>query len=117
MKKITLLYIILSFPYYNIQAQEIPDFENNVTEQEKGKSLVFNEFRDKYEMLISYTRSCYWGEKKQYVVLGYKEQQWNAFYWIITFKDRDKKNIKKSKIKKLNIAKRRIADNFGEVIF
>lgn len=100
--------ILLTILITPIQAQTIPNFDSNTTDNEKQSSLVLIYFQDKYEKIISYTQdcpSCFPPYEQWFFILGYQNEQWELLQWTITFKNRTKtkENIKRKKKKKLKL--------------
>ena len=110
-----ILIILLILISINIQSQNLPEFTSNASDNDKANSLVFQAFNNKYDMVISYTRSCYWPTEQWYFVLVNKNNKWEFFKWIIKFNGRtkDKENIISTKIKNQSLKNEEIDSLFN----
>ena len=104
MKRIAL--ILIFFSWTVARCQNIPDFESNTTDRIKKQSVVFTEFENEYNVVISWTKDCYSfcnAPEQLFFILGQKNGKWSLFKWYVKFSDREKKIIKRAKKKKLRI--------------
>lgn len=83
---IILILLIIS---YRIPGQSLPSFKSNASEEDKKNSLVYEQYIKKYDAVISYTSSCYWGEGQKIYVLGCKDNKWEFFLLNIKFPVRE----------------------------
>lgn len=88
--KFLLIIFVLSWEY-SLRAQQIPEFESNISDTERINSFVFNKIKLNYDQLISYTTECYWSKEQHFYVLVNSRDKWNAFRFRIKFKDHDNK--------------------------
>ena len=78
--------------------QCLPDFKADTATYGKVHSLVYARYHNKYDAVISYSRSTY-RYKHGYYVLGYKNGQWDLFIWRVFFKDAWAHNIVERTVK------------------
>ena len=101
--------IIVIFLFVStISFGQLPTFDSNVAESDKDESLIYQTFRGQYELMISFTKDCYWPNGQVFYVLGLKAGKWEKFKWTVKFEDGEKIIIAKTNRRRLNISDRKI---------
>lgn len=104
------LLLILTFLPAILLGQELPEVRTNLSTEESQNSIIWTEFSNEYDQVLSFSRNSYWSEQKVYIIYGRTNGQWERIR--LTQKLDDNKDIIRTKSRKLSFNE----DKFKELL-
>ncbi|MEP3390674.1 MAG: hypothetical protein ABJO02_20945 [Reichenbachiella sp.] len=104
------LLLTLTFLPAILFGQDLPEVRTNLSTEESQNSIIWAEFSDEYDQVLSFSRNSYWSEQKVYIIYGRTNGQWERIK--LTQKLDDNKDIIRTKSRELSFNE----DKFQELL-